>query len=53
MPVLTSRKQRTGGEIGSRAPLVVDSVEAWVCSRLSLALLDGVGLHELFGGVVG
>lgn len=48
MPVLAYVKQRTGRELGSRA-LVADSVETWVCSYLSLALLAGVGLHELFG----
>ncbi len=48
MPVLAYAKQRTGRELGSRA-LVADSVETWVCSYLSLALLAGVGLHELFG----
>jgi divalent metal cation (Fe/Co/Zn/Cd) transporter len=48
MPVLAYGKQRTGRELGSRA-LVADSVETWVCSYLSLALLAGVGLHELFG----
>jgi hypothetical protein len=29
--------------------LVADAAETWVCSYLSLALLAGVGLHELFG----
>lgn len=48
MPALAYMKQRTGREMGSRA-LVADSVETWVCSYLSLALLAGVGLHELFG----
>ncbi len=48
MPLLAYAKQRTGRELGSRA-LVADSVETWVCSYLSLALLAGVGLHELFG----
>jgi divalent metal cation (Fe/Co/Zn/Cd) transporter len=48
MPALAYWKQRTGREMGSRA-LVADSVETWVCSYLSLALLAGVGLHELFG----
>jgi divalent metal cation (Fe/Co/Zn/Cd) transporter len=48
MPALAWWKQRTGRELGSRA-LVADSVETWVCSYLSLALLAGVGLHELFG----
>jgi divalent metal cation (Fe/Co/Zn/Cd) transporter len=48
MPALAYAKQRTGRELGSRA-LVADSVETWVCSYLSLALLAGVGLHELFG----
>jgi divalent metal cation (Fe/Co/Zn/Cd) transporter len=28
---------------------VADAAETWVCSYLSLALLAGVGLHELFG----
>jgi len=48
MPALAYGKQRTGRELGSRA-LVADSVETWVCSYLSLALLAGVGLHALFG----
>jgi cation diffusion facilitator family transporter len=48
MPALAYMKQRTGREMGSRA-LVADAAETWVCSYLSLALLAGVGLHELFG----
>ncbi|HEV3504232.1 MAG TPA: cation transporter [Actinomycetes bacterium] len=48
MPALAWWKQRTGREMGSRA-LVADSVETWVCSYLSLALLAGVGLYALFG----
>ena len=48
MPALAYWKQHTGREMGSRA-LVADSVEAWVCSYLSLALLAGVGLYALFG----
>jgi divalent metal cation (Fe/Co/Zn/Cd) transporter len=48
MPALAYWKQRTGREMGSRA-LVADSVETWVCSYLSLALLAGVGLYALFG----
>jgi divalent metal cation (Fe/Co/Zn/Cd) transporter len=40
--------KRTGHQLGSRA-LVADSVETWVCSYLSLALLAGVGLYQLFG----
>jgi divalent metal cation (Fe/Co/Zn/Cd) transporter len=48
MPALADGKQRTGRELGSRA-LVADSVETWVCSFLSLALLAGVGLSALFG----
>jgi divalent metal cation (Fe/Co/Zn/Cd) transporter len=48
MPVLAYGKQRIGGELGSRA-LVADSMETWVCSYLSLALLAGVGLYSLFG----
>jgi divalent metal cation (Fe/Co/Zn/Cd) transporter len=48
MPVLAWSKQRTGHQMHSRA-LVADSVETWVCSYLSLALLAGVGLHALFG----
>jgi divalent metal cation (Fe/Co/Zn/Cd) transporter len=48
MPVLAWSKQRTGRQMGSRA-LVADAAETWVCSYLSLALLAGVGLHELFG----
>jgi divalent metal cation (Fe/Co/Zn/Cd) transporter len=47
-PALAWWKQRTGREMGSRA-LVADAAETWVCSYLSLALLAGVGLHELFG----
>jgi cation diffusion facilitator family transporter len=48
MPLLAYSKQRTGRELGSRA-LVADSMETWVCSYLSLALLAGVGLYQLFG----
>jgi divalent metal cation (Fe/Co/Zn/Cd) transporter len=48
MPALAYMKQRTGHQMGSRA-LVADAAETWVCSYLSLALLAGVGLHELFG----
>jgi divalent metal cation (Fe/Co/Zn/Cd) transporter len=48
MPALAYAKQRTGRQLHSRA-LVADSVETWVCSYLSLALLAGVGLHELLG----
>jgi divalent metal cation (Fe/Co/Zn/Cd) transporter len=48
MPVLAYAKQRTGGQMGSRA-MVADSKETWVCSYLSLALLIGVGLHAAFG----
>jgi cation diffusion facilitator family transporter len=48
MPALAYWKQHTGREMGSRA-LVADAMETWVCSYLSLALLAGVGLHELFG----
>jgi cation diffusion facilitator family transporter len=48
MPALAWWKQRTGHQMGSRA-LVADAAETWVCSYLSLALLAGVGLHELFG----
>ena len=48
MPALAWWKQRTGREMDSRA-LVADAAETWVCSYLSLALLAGVGLHELFG----
>jgi divalent metal cation (Fe/Co/Zn/Cd) transporter len=48
MPALAWWKQRTGRQLGSRA-LVADAAETWVCSYLSLALLAGVGLHELFG----
>jgi divalent metal cation (Fe/Co/Zn/Cd) transporter len=48
MPALAWWKQRTGRQMGSRA-LVADAAETWVCSYLSLALLAGIGLHELFG----
>ena len=48
MPLLAWWKQRTGRQMHSRA-LVADSVETWVCSYLSLSLLAGVGLHQLFG----
>jgi cation diffusion facilitator family transporter len=48
MAALAWWKQRTGREMASRA-LVGDAAETWVCSYLSLALLAGVGLHELFG----
>lgn len=48
MPALAWAKQRTGGQMGSRA-LVADSKETWVCSYLSLALLVGVGLYAAAG----
>jgi divalent metal cation (Fe/Co/Zn/Cd) transporter len=48
MPALAWAKQRTGHQMHSRA-LVTDSIETWVCSYLSLALLAGVGLYALFG----
>lgn len=48
MPALAWAKQRTGGEMGSRA-LVADSKETWVCAYLSLALLVGVGLYAVAG----
>jgi divalent metal cation (Fe/Co/Zn/Cd) transporter len=48
MPALAYSKQRTGRELGSRA-LVADSMETWVCSYLSLALLAGIGLYLLVG----
>lgn len=48
MPTLALLKQRTGREWGSRA-MAADAAETWVCSYLSLALLAGLGLHELFG----
>ncbi len=48
MPVLAYAKQWTGRELGSRA-LQADAVETWVCSYLSMALLEGVGLNALFG----
>jgi divalent metal cation (Fe/Co/Zn/Cd) transporter len=48
MLALAYSKQRTGRELGSRA-LVADSMETWVCSYLSLALLAGVGLYLLLG----
>ena len=48
MPTLAWLKQRTGREWGSRA-LVADSIETWVCSYLSLALLVGLALNRLFG----
>jgi divalent metal cation (Fe/Co/Zn/Cd) transporter len=48
MPVLAYAKQRIGKQMGSRA-LVADSMETWVCSYLSLALLIGVGAFALFG----
>jgi divalent metal cation (Fe/Co/Zn/Cd) transporter len=48
MPALAYSNQRTGRELGSRA-LVADSMETWVCSYLSLALLAGVGLYLLLG----
>jgi hypothetical protein len=47
MPPLAYAKQRTGNQMGSRA-LVVDSIETWVCSYLSLSLLAGVELYALF-----
>jgi divalent metal cation (Fe/Co/Zn/Cd) transporter len=48
MPLLAWWKQRTGRQMHSRA-LVADSIETWVCSYLSFALLAGVGLHQLLG----
>lgn len=48
MPALAYGKQRTGREMGSEA-LRADTVETWVCSYLSLALLVGVGLNAAFG----
>jgi cation diffusion facilitator family transporter len=48
MPALAYWKRRTGRDMGSRA-LVADAVETWVCSYLSLALLAGVGLYQVFG----
>jgi divalent metal cation (Fe/Co/Zn/Cd) transporter len=48
MPVLAVSKQRVGREWGSRA-LLADSVETWVCSYLSLALLLGLGLNAFLG----
>jgi cation diffusion facilitator family transporter len=48
MPTLAWLKQRVGREWGSRA-LVADSIETWVCSYLSLALLVGLGLHRALG----
>lgn len=48
MPALAFWKGRTGREMGSRA-LQADSVETWVCSYLSLALLVGVGARAAFG----
>jgi divalent metal cation (Fe/Co/Zn/Cd) transporter len=37
------------GIIAGSVALVAYAAETWVCSYLSLALLAGVGLHELFG----
>jgi divalent metal cation (Fe/Co/Zn/Cd) transporter len=48
MPALAYGKQRVDRELGSRA-LAADSMETWVCSYLSLALLAGVGLYTLLG----
>ena len=48
MPALAYAKSRTGKEMGSRA-LQADSVETWVCSYLSLALLLGIGAYFAFG----
>ncbi len=47
MPALAYGKQRTGHEFGSEV-LRADTVEAWVCSYLSLALLAGVALNAAF-----
>lgn len=48
MPVLAYSKYRTGKRIGSRA-LIADSKETSVCFVLSLALLLGLGMNQLFG----
>lgn len=48
MPALAYAKSRTGQEMGSQA-LQADSVETWVCSYLSLALLLGIGAYLAFG----
>jgi divalent metal cation (Fe/Co/Zn/Cd) transporter len=48
MPVLAYGKYRTGKRIGSKA-LVADSKETSVCFVLSLALLLGLGMNQLFG----
>jgi cation diffusion facilitator family transporter len=48
MPTLAYLKGRTGREIGSRA-LLADTVETWVCTYLSVALLAAVGLNAAFG----
>lgn len=48
MPALAYAKSHTGKEMGSQA-LQADSVETWVCSYLSLALLLGIGAYLAFG----
>ena len=48
MPILAFRKYRIGKQINSKA-LVADSKETSVCFFLSVALLLGLGLNQLFG----
>ena len=48
MPILAYGKYRIGKRIGSKA-LVADSKETSVCFVLSLALLFGLGMNQLFG----
>jgi divalent metal cation (Fe/Co/Zn/Cd) transporter len=48
MPILAYNKYRIGKRIGSKA-LVADSKETSVCFILSLALLLGLGMNQLFG----
>jgi divalent metal cation (Fe/Co/Zn/Cd) transporter len=48
MPLLAFRKYSIGKQINSKA-LVADSKETYACFFLSVALLLGLGLNQLFG----
>lgn len=48
MPILAVSKYRVGKRIGSKA-LIADSKETSACFFLTIALLFGLGTHQLFG----
>jgi divalent metal cation (Fe/Co/Zn/Cd) transporter len=48
MPLLTSRKQRVGEALQSRA-MRADSAATWACVYLSPVVLGGLALNALFG----